>query len=306
MITQNQIEHILHKQHIMEDLKQSLIEDIPEYVDKAVEIYAEWLEDVKWESHERRKDAIRFHDKQSIVMKILTSITMYCQNMMTFVSISSMINLSDELEKLDSVQLTGDLIALLEPVGLYELRRNLSGTITVHSFVEPNEGILRRINIACYIPPMVSKPKTLVNNDDSGYLTINKDSLFCKDRANFHTGNIGLDVLNKQNAIEFELDNHITSEVKKWHREILSEGELVALPLDEQEIYKAELITRELYLEQFNYLKTLIENRTIYFTNKVDKRGRIYVQGYHFSPQGTDYDKACLNLKHKELITGEL
>ena len=24
------------------------------------------------------------------------------------------------------------------------------------------------------------------------------------------------------------------------------------------------------------------------------------------STQGTDYDKACINLKHKELITGEL
>ena len=290
----------------MEDLKQSLIEDIPEYIDKAVSIYTEWLEDVKWESHERRKDSIRFHDKHSIVMKLLTSITMYCQNMMTFVSISSMVNLTDELDKLDSVQLTGDLIALLEPVGLYELRKNLSGTITVHSFVEPNEGILRRIKIACYIPPMVSKPKTLVNNDDSGYLTINKDSLFCKDRSNFHTGEIGLDVLNKLNANEYILDNHIIDDIKPWHRDVLTEGELVALPLEEQEIYKAELITRELYVEQFNYLKTLIKDRVIHFTHKVDKRGRIYAQAYHFNPMGTDYDKACISLAKKELITGEL
>lgn len=306
MITQRQIEHILHKQHIMEDLKQSLIEDIPEYIDEAVSIYTEWLEDVKWESHEKRKDAIRFHDKQSIVMKILTSITMYCQNMMTFVSIASMVNLSDELEKLDSVQLTGDLIALLEPVGLYELRRNLSGTITVHSFVEPNEGILRRMKIGCYLPPMVTKPDTLYSNIDCAYKTINKDSLILRDKANQHNGNIGLDVLNKQNANEYELDNYIIDDVKPWHRQILTEGELVSLSYEEQEIYKAELVTRELYLEQFIYLKSLIKDRTIYFTHKVDKRGRIYTQAYHFNLMGTDYDKACINLKHKELITGEL
>lgn len=306
MITQNQLEHILHKQHVMEDLKLSLEEDIPEYIDEAVSIYTEWLDDIKWDSHERRKDSIRYHDKRDIVTRILTSITMYCQNMMTLVSIGSMISLSDGLDKLDSVQLTCDLIALLEPVGLYELRRNLSGTITVHSFVEPNEGILRRMRIGCYLPPMVTKPDTLYSNTDCAYKTINKDSLILRDKANQHNGNIGLDVLNKQNAIEYELDNHIIDDVKPWHRQVLTPTELTLLPYEEQEIYKAELVTRELYLEQFIYLKTLIKDRTIYFTHKVDKRGRIYSQSYHFNPQGTDYDKACLNLKHKELITGEL
>lgn len=306
MVTQNQIEHILHKQHVLEDLRQSLEQDIPEYIDSAVILYSEWLEDVKWDSHERRKETIRYHDKRQIVTKILTAITMYCQNMMTLVSIGSMINLTDELEKLDNVQLSCDLIALLEPVGLYELVRNMSGTITVHSCIEPNKSILRRMRIGCYLPPMVCKPDTLYSNNDSGYKTINKDSLMCQGRKNEHSGNIGLDVLNIINANKYELDNHISDDVKPWHREILSATAISELCQEDLDIYNAELVTREKYLEQYNYLKTLIANRTIWFTHKVDKRGRVYAQAYHFSTQGTDYDKACISLKHKEYITGEL
>ena len=286
----------------MEDLKQSLEEDIPEYIDEAVSIYTEWLDDIKWDSHERRKDSIRYCDKREIVTRILTSITMYCQNMMTLVSIGSMINLSDELDRLDSVQLTCDLIALLEPVGLYELVKNLSGTITVHSFVEPNESILRRIRLSSYLPPMVTKPDTLYSNTDCAYKTINKDSLILRDKANQHNGNIGLDVLNKQNAIEYELDNHIIDDVKPWHRQVLTPTELTLLPYEEQEIYKKELVTRETYLEQFIYLKSLIKDRTIYFTHKVDKRGRIYSQGYAINVQGNSYQKACVDLVKKDYI----
>jgi DNA-directed RNA polymerase len=42
----------------------------------------------------------------------------------------------------------------------------------------------------------------------------------------------------------------------------------------------------------------------IYLTNKVDKRGRIYAQGYHITTQGTSFKKAMLELAHEELVTG--
>jgi DNA-directed RNA polymerase len=39
-----------------------------------------------------------------------------------------------------------------------------------------------------------------------------------------------------------------------------------------------------------------------YLTNKYDKRGRTYSQGYHVNPQGADWNKGVIELADKELI----
>ena len=41
----------------------------------------------------------------------------------------------------------------------------------------------------------------------------------------------------------------------------------------------------------------------VYLTHKFDRRGRTYSCGYHVNTQGTDYNKAVLGLKNKELVT---
>ncbi len=41
----------------------------------------------------------------------------------------------------------------------------------------------------------------------------------------------------------------------------------------------------------------------LYLTHKYDRRGRCYASGYHINPQGTDYNKAVLQLAHKEKLT---
>ena len=40
----------------------------------------------------------------------------------------------------------------------------------------------------------------------------------------------------------------------------------------------------------------------IYLTHKYDKRGRIYCQGYFISYQGTDWNKAVIELSNKEIV----
>ena len=39
-----------------------------------------------------------------------------------------------------------------------------------------------------------------------------------------------------------------------------------------------------------------------YLTHKYDRRGRCYASGYHINTQGTDYNKAVIQLAHKEEI----
>ena len=305
-ISQRMLEHLLHKQHVKEAVKQEIITDLSTSLDYGVYLFKEWLDDVKWPTHEARKDPIRYSDVPTMVADIMAVVTLACQEPLPLVSVIGMINLTSELESLDSMQLAGDILALLAPVGLYELTKTLSGTYVVQSLIEPSDRLQRQIKIGCYLPPMVEKPAYLETNSDSGYLTIQKDRVILKHSRNFHSGPVSLDVLNIQNANEYELDEHITSQTKPWRRPLLSNLEIYCLRYEDQEKYKNELKTYEAYLEQFLYLKELLRDRTIYFTNKVDKRGRIYTQGYHFSSQGSAYEKASINLRNKQLITGEL
>lgn len=305
-ISQKILEHLLHTQHVEEAIKEEIELDLSHQLRHTVELYTQWLETVKWKSHEYRKDQIRYHDKYQIVLKILTKITLHCREGLPLVSVASMINLTEELESLDSIQLSADLIAALQYIGLYEVTKHLSGTYVVQSLIEPSEDTLRRIKLGCYIPPLIEKPKRLESNDDSGLHTINKDSLILKGKHNYHSGNISIDVLNILNSNEYELDTYITNMEKPWSQEELTPQEIAELDFEDQDAYHNAVITREKYLDQFNYLKELLTDRTIYFTHKVDKRGRIYTQGYHFNLQGSSYEKASINLKNKQLITGSL
>lgn len=304
-ISQTKLEHLLHVQHVEEKVKNEILNDLYPQVSRAVAVYSDWLEDTKWESHERRKDTIRHFDKESVVLKVLTKIV-HNSTALPLVSIAGMINLSPDLDKLDSIQLSCDLIALLEASELYRLSKSAGGTYVVESTVELSEELVRQIKVGCYLPPMIENPETIYKNDQSGYLTINRDSMILGGEHNQHSGNISLDVINTLNQNEYELDTFITQQEKPWHREYLTPLDIYCLREEDREIYRNELITRQLYLEQFNYLKELLAERTIRFTHKPDKRGRLYCQGYHFSTQGSSYEKACLNLRKKEFVTGTL
>ena len=47
----------------------------------------------------------------------------------------------------------------------------------------------------------------------------------------------------------------------------------------------------------------LVLGNQFYLTHKYDRRGRTYAVGYHVNSQGTDYNKACLELAKEEVIT---
>lgn len=306
MISQNQMEHLLHKKHITFKLMNELQTDLPELIGQGIELLKQYLDTPMWASAERRKDSIKLFDKESVVLDIVTTVTLACQQGLPLVSIASMLTLTNDLEKLDNIQLSADLLALFKDIGAYTITQSVGGTYVVLSSILPSEPLERQIKLGCYLPPMVERPKTLYTNTDSGYKTVNRDSLILKGKNNEHSGCISLDVLNLMNRNEYELDEHIIAMTKPWYRDKLSALELSLLTFKEGEEYRNSVLTYESYLEQFNYLKEILKGRSIYFTHKVDKRGRIYCQGYHFNTQGTGYEKASLNLKHKELITGEL
>ena len=47
---------------------------------------------------------------------------------------------------------------------------------------------------------------------------------------------------------------------------------------------------------------TLVEDNPFYLTHKIDKRGRIYSQGYAINVQGNSYQKSLIDLVKKDYI----
>jgi hypothetical protein len=305
-ITQSQLERVLHKQHVASAVASEIQEHMQPNIEAAVMTLKMYLGTVHWKSAEIRKDTIRFDSPESIVMKILTAIVMSCQKELPFISIGSMIHISDDLDKLGNIQLACDLVAMLTTSGMYSILTASTGSRSVKSLCQPSKETLRLLQLRCSMPPMLEKPKLVRSNMDSSYRTVNKESRILGGSYNSHNGAISLDVINTLNANEYELDENITQQPKPWNREILTSEEIALLSHEMQIDYQNALTTRVNYLEQFQYLIKVFEGKSMFFDHKPDKRGRMYSQGYHFNPAGSGYEKASINLKHKEVVTGEL
>lgn len=144
--------------------------------------------------------------------------------------------------------------------------------------------------------PMLIQPRKVNKNNDTGYWFCKKGSIILKD--NYHEDDVCLDVINKANSIKLKLNSKTCTMVQnQWH------------DLDHQK--KGE--TKEEYeqrLKQFNSFNErakkvqdwLIQQGIFFITNKYDKRGRMYSQGYYVNPQGTDYQKACIELAKGEFL----
>ncbi|WP_395147161.1 hypothetical protein ACF3N0_00155 [Moraxella atlantae] len=313
-MNQTEIEYLIHPKHITNDIRESLIKDFSKYISKAVKGLRKWLEVSEWESKNRRKEYVSYLDLHSLVADIITATAMNCQQELPYISLASMVSI-DGMDKYNSIKTVSEILAVLEPVGFYEIIKYPSGTRMIQSLIDLDQDLLNRLNLYCYLPPMIERPNKLYHNKSSEYKTINKDSLILGFKENHHDKSISLDILNTLNNQEYEIDTtFISNYERQFHRKELSPDEM----LEEYELsdfdsydefieqYNQELANFELFKEQFKALLTHVQDKTIYFTHKVDKRGRVYSQGYHFNYQGDSYSKACINLKKKELCTGEL
>ena len=304
MTDQVSMELIMHPKHIKKDVKEGVHKSFTKTITQAKELITAWVEQPEHESKMARKSKLLNLNIYDIIVDIYTAVIMHCAKPMPYVSLASMVHI-DGFDKVDSIKVVAELIALLKDTGIYALSRR-DGKWYVESLVNLPEVLQRRIDLSCYLPPMVEQPQTIKNNHTSGYLTIN-DSVLLGFKENQHNMPLALDVLNTLNNTVFELDEYIIDNFKKdWHRQELTDDEIYLLDTKSRNQYLIEKGTRRDHLEQFEVLKGHLKDRPFYFTNKYDKRGRIYTQGYHFSPQGTSFEKACINLKTKEFITGEL
>ena len=148
-----------------------------------------------------------------------------------------------------------------------------------------------------YLPPMIVPPQELRDNKDSGYLTRGADSLILND--NHHEGDICLDHLNKLNRVKLTANIQVVKKIRNsWKG------------LDKQKAdetfqdYQDRIKAFERYEKHSFNVIALMEamGNEFYLTHKPDKRGRTYCQGYHINYQGNSWNKAIVELAHKETL----
>lgn len=148
--------------------------------------------------------------------------------------------------------------------------------------------------------PMVVQPNKVVNNYmGSGYFD-KKGRIILNGSDVFDNEDVCLDHINRANSVGLTLNLDVIASAegmmilpKRKHGETFD---------DFQKRQKQAKVFYESSYEVMQGLLTL--GNEFWLTHKYDRRGRTYAVGYHVNSQGTDYNKAVLELSRKEMING--
>lgn len=146
--------------------------------------------------------------------------------------------------------------------------------------------------------PMVVEPLRVTNNrmgsgyyDTRGSIVLNASNVFDME-------DVCLDHINRANSVPLTLNlDVVASEEGNMLVPKRKHGELFE---DYRKRKKQAAVFYENSLDVMQSLTAL--GNIFWLTNKYDRRGRCYAMGYHVNTQGTDYNKAVLELANKELI----
>lgn len=275
--------------YIRDEIAASAI--LTERVDIGVQMLEHWRSQDYYESKNKRLDQLRNHDMRDLVTDILVGIA-YFPRPELFTSVSAQmagrLRFSD---KPDAIRTIAEILAVLGQMDVFKIfKKTKQSSLMIQSHMPLSEKLKDFIDQSEYLPPMVCEPRKLVNNFSSGYLSHN-DSLILKS-GNHHDGDICLDVLNLMNSVKLSL----SVEFLKTIEEEPSEAPNTQEQLDNWNRFKKQ---------SYRFYELMVsQGNEFHLTHKVDKRGRIYAQGYHISTQGSSFKKASLELAKKEYITG--
>lgn len=256
-----------------------------------VQLVRNYMEKSYYPSKNARIDQLKGLDIEQLVMDIFVGVA-HCLRPVQFTSVAAQtagrLHFSDKIEAITTV---AELLAVLCNTDAFDITKaDKMASLMLVSNIPLSKELVTFIEESQYLPPMVCKPAVLENNYSSGYLT-HTDSLILG-TGNHHDGDICLDVLNTMNSTVLRLDTDFLATV----------AEEPTFDLDTQDKY--EQWTKFKAQSAAFYSLLTKQSNELYLTHKVDKRGRIYAQGYHISTQGNAYKKASVELARQELVTG--
>lgn len=161
-----------------------------------------------------------------------------------------------------------------------------------------SEGIASMLDRYQYPMPMIVEPKKINHNHETGYYII-QGSVILNGSKYFRDKDVCLDHLNRMNAVPLVLDfGVIRSNEGRYIKPTRKEGESYD---DFRKRLKQASMFYSVSVEVMEGIAELSD--VLYLTHKYDRRGRCYASGYHINTQGTDYNKAVLQLARKEKLT---
>lgn len=293
IVLQEMNEKRFNRKHIDAKIRAS-IENNPFMVNKlneGIDLINQYLQGSYHQSKQERIEQVKLLDIPALVMDLYVGIA-YVLREELFTSVTA--QLASRLgfdDKEAAITTVAELVAVLCETDVFDInKRDRQSSLMLVSRIPLEDTLLHFIENSAYLPPMVCEPLELTHNFSSGYLTHN-DSLILG-KGNHHNGDICLDVLNTMNQIPLKLDTEFLSKLEEEPTFEITTQET----LDNWKKFK----------EESYYLYALMQQQgnKFYFNHKVDKRGRIYCQGYHLSTQGTAFKKAMLEFYEEEFVDG--
>ena len=261
-------------------------------VQEGVQLLSDWIaKDHGYASKNARMAQLTSIELEPLVRSLFVGVA-YCQTPELFTSVSA--QLASRLkfdDKADSILTVAEMLAVLCATDAYDIiKGDASDSLVIQSLIPISQKLVRYVMQSGYLPPLVCVPDELKNNYDSGYLTHNDCLVLGK--KNGHSGDLCLDVLNRQNKIAMRLDTAFLSTVE----------EEPTFDLDTPEKVQQWSQFKKKSYQRYSLIAN--QGNKFYLTNKVDMRGRLYSQGYHVAVQGTGFKKAMIEFAHEELVEG--
>lgn len=147
--------------------------------------------------------------------------------------------------------------------------------------------------------PMVVPPvKVNRNNMGSGYMA-KKGHIVLNGSDVFRDEDVCLDHINRANSVGLTLNMDVVAS---------SEGNMIIPKRKVGEGFEDFRKRRKQAETFYNHSVEVMQGmmalgNQFWLTHKYDRRGRTYAMGYHINSQGTDYNKAVLELARKEKLT---
>lgn len=290
---QEALEERFSKKHIDKKIRDAILANptTTAQLNQGIDLVKAWLAESYYDSKQRRLDQLKGMDLEELVLDLFIGVA-YSLRAELFTSVSAKMAARLKFDdKADAIRTTAELLAVLCRTDAFDIyKENRQASLMLLSRIELPAKVVKFIKESAFLPPMVCKPLEVTHNFSSGYLTHN-DSVILGS-GNHHDGDLCLDVLNIVNQVALKLDPAFLDALEEQPKEPWTTQE--QLDLWNQFIEHSKLV----------YSLMIQAGNRFYFNHKVDKRGRIYSQGYHISTMGTSYKKASIELANEELIEG--
>ena len=299
--TQIAIEMKYSKKHVRDFVKEDLM-GTPEIVDKfgiCLKFIEEWKAKDFYESKNVRLSKVTMEQVQEVMVDVMALLSQESR-IQALTGIIGRCHSALELPYIDAIKTVGEICAHMCEADLVDIYPSHVSPVKIQEqpvvAIAPKYGLdedtALRLKQSMHLPPMVCKPRTLVNNHMSGYLCGGKPVIL--GRLNQSNENVSLDVMNSLNNVPFSLDIEFLRTVQ----DVLKPSK----KNKKKEITEEQRKQWELFTEQSNhvYLEMIKHGNKFYMNHHVDLNGRVYSEGYHINYQGKAFKKAMVNFYEGE------